>query len=76
MEAVLVGIASAGNEGLFVSSILSRPARQRGYFSPGAIGGLFARHQADSIPHYGDLLWRVPMLELWHRRHVDGATVG
>ncbi len=52
-------------------TLLSPRARQRGYFQAGAVETLFEWHRADSTPYYGELLWRVLMLELWQRRHVD-----
>jgi asparagine synthase (glutamine-hydrolysing) len=44
---------------------------QRGYFRRGALESLFAAHDRESAPFYGDILWSVLMLELWHRRHLD-----
>jgi asparagine synthase (glutamine-hydrolysing) len=58
-------------EALARDVLLSRAARQRGYFRPGAMEALFARHRADRTPYYGDLLWTVLMLEMWHRRHGE-----
>lgn len=52
-------------------TLLSTRALQRGYFRPGAVEKLFAAHAADTTPFYGDILWRVLMLELWHQRHLD-----
>jgi len=57
-------------------ALLSPRAGQRGYFRAGAVQDLFARHAADATPYFGDLLWRLLMLELWHRRHVDSAPGG
>jgi asparagine synthase (glutamine-hydrolysing) len=54
-------------------TLLSSRSLQRGYFRKGAIEQLFADHAADSTPYYGDILWTVLMLELWHRRHVDAS---
>jgi len=51
--------------------LLSSRARTRGYFSPHAIEQMLDRHDADDTPYYGDLLWSVFMLELWHRRHTE-----
>jgi asparagine synthase (glutamine-hydrolysing) len=52
----------------------SSRARQRGYFRTGAIDELFQLHAADTTPYYGDILWTLLMLELWHRRHLDGVA--
>ena len=63
-----------GFRALAGDTLLSARARQRGYFRPGAVEDLMARHAADDTPFYGDLLWNVLMLELWHRRHLDGVA--
>jgi len=52
-------------------TLLSPRAVQRGYFRPGALENLFALHATDSTPFYGDILWAILMLELWHRSHID-----
>jgi len=49
--------------------LLSARSRQRGYFAPGAVEEMFRLHEADRTPFYGDILWNVLMLELWHERH-------
>lgn len=46
-----------------------------GYFRPAALERLFALHESDSTPYYGDQLWTVLMLHLWHRRHVEGRAL-
>ena len=46
-----------------------------GYFRPAALERLFALHESDSTPYYGDQLWTVLMLHLWHRRHVEGRAI-
>ena len=51
--------------------LLSSRARQRGYFLPGAIESLLRQHAEETTSYYGEILWTVLMLELWHRRHVD-----
>ncbi len=52
----------------------SARAQQRGYFRRGFIDELFRRHEADDSTFYGDTLWTVLMLELWHRQVVDAAA--
>jgi asparagine synthase (glutamine-hydrolysing) len=54
-------------------TLLSPRADQRGFFRRGALERLFAQHDAETAPFYGDILWSVLMLELWHRRHVDSG---
>jgi len=53
--------------------LLSTRALQRGYFNTGAIERMLELHRRDTTSYYGDLLWGVLMLELWHRRHADQA---
>ena len=65
----------AGFRELARDTLRSSRTRQRGYFHPGAIETLLERHDGDSTPYYGDILWAVLMLELWHRRHLDPSKV-
>ena len=53
--------------------LLSTRSRQRGYFASGAVEELFRLHEADQTPFYGDILWNILMLELWHDRHGASA---
>jgi asparagine synthase (glutamine-hydrolysing) len=43
---------------------------QRGYFSRRFIENLMSKMELDSTPYYGELLFELLMLELWHRRHA------
>jgi asparagine synthase (glutamine-hydrolysing) len=52
-------------------TLLSARTEQRGYFQRGALERLFAQHDRETAPFYGDIIWSVLMLELWHRRHLD-----
>ena len=47
---------------------------QRGYFRRDFIEQLFRNMKHDDTPYFGDLLWVFLMLELWHRRHVEGNS--
>jgi len=47
---------------------------QRGYFRRDFIEQLFRNMKQDDTPYFGDLLWVFLMLELWHRRHVEGNS--
>ena len=49
---------------------------QRGYFQRVFVEQLMASMEQDNTPYYGDLLWVLLMLELWHRRHVEGQAEG
>ena len=46
------------------------------YFRRGGLEEMLRLHAADTTAFYGDLLWSVLMLELWHRRHVRGDSAG
>jgi len=52
-------------------TLLSERCCARGYFAPGALQWLFGLHDADRTPYYGDMLWNLLMLELWHQYHWD-----
>jgi asparagine synthase (glutamine-hydrolysing) len=56
-------------------TLLSPRARQRGYFQADAIQQLLQWHAADSTSFFGNILWTMLMLELWHRCHLDGDAV-
>lgn len=47
---------------------------QRGYFRRDFVEQLFKDLQRDDTPYFGDLLWVFLVLELWHRRHVEGSS--
>jgi asparagine synthase (glutamine-hydrolysing) len=55
-------------------TLLSSAAKGRGYFRAGVLEDLLARHDAEASPYYGDLLWRILMLELWQLRHAERAV--
>jgi asparagine synthase (glutamine-hydrolysing) len=52
-------------------TLLSARCLARGYFATGALESLFRHHAEDRTPFYGDLLWTLLMLELWHRQHGE-----
>jgi asparagine synthase (glutamine-hydrolysing) len=54
-------------------ALLGRHTRVRPYFAPGALDRLFELHATDATPFYGDLLWKILMLELWWGRHAVGS---
>jgi asparagine synthase (glutamine-hydrolysing) len=56
----------------FVADVLhDRRTRERGYFTPSVLEDLWSQHQGEQSSYYGDMMWPVLMLELWHREHVD-----
>jgi asparagine synthase (glutamine-hydrolysing) len=61
----------AGFRELLGDTLLSERCRNRGYFAVGALEDLVALHRKATSPYYGDILWTLLMLELWHRAHGD-----
>src|SRR5262249_6482175 len=55
----------SGFRDLARDTLLAPQARIRAYFAPGALANLFELHATDVTPFYGDLLWKILMLELW-----------
>lgn len=53
--------------------LLDSRTYQRGYFRRALVEQLFASLERDNTPYFGDLLWVFLMLELWHRRHMEGS---
>ena len=47
---------------------------QRGYFRKEFIEHLFGKMQQDDTPYFGDLIYVFLILELWHRKHVEGGA--
>jgi asparagine synthase (glutamine-hydrolysing) len=62
----------AGFVDLAHDALLGSDAHVTGYFRRGALEELLRLHASDTTAFYGDLLWSVLMLELWHRRHGRG----
>lgn len=61
--------AEANPEIRSLVAILDEPqTRQRGYFQPAFLANLRSLNHTHPA-YYGDMLWAVVMLELWHRRH-------
>ena len=54
-------------------ALQSARARQRGYFKPRFIDRLVAEHLSGRRDH-ASRLWPLLMLELWHRRYLDGSA--
>jgi asparagine synthase (glutamine-hydrolysing) len=50
-----------------------RRTRERGYLHAAVLDELWRQHQTERSSYYGDMLWPVLMLELWHREHADSA---
>jgi asparagine synthase (glutamine-hydrolysing) len=52
-------------------TLLSARTFERGYFRRQFIEDVFRKHEADDSAYYGDALWTLLTLELWHRQVVD-----
>jgi asparagine synthase (glutamine-hydrolysing) len=50
-------------------ALLSPQFAQRGYLRTAFVEQLFAWHREDRTNFFGDVLWVLLMLELWHRAH-------
>jgi asparagine synthase (glutamine-hydrolysing) len=51
-------------------TLLGSTAARRGYLNARFIEQLFAWHRDDHTNFYGDTVWLLLMLELWHQAHV------
>ncbi len=54
--------------------LLSRDCLERGYLERDFVASLLDRHR-QGVWDYSNELWLLLMLELWHKRHVDGQAV-
>jgi asparagine synthase (glutamine-hydrolysing) len=48
--------------------------RQRGYFRPAFFDEVIRRHREEDAKNYGELLWYLLTLELWHRAHLEAPV--
>jgi asparagine synthase (glutamine-hydrolysing) len=48
--------------------------RQRGYFRPSFFDQVMRLHREEDAKNYGEVIWYLVMLELWHRRHLERRT--
>ena len=53
--------------------LMSKRCRERGYLESGFLQTLLERHR-QGVWDYSNELWLLLMLELWHRRYVDGQA--
>jgi asparagine synthase (glutamine-hydrolysing) len=59
-----------------VKDVLNDPrTRQRGYFRPEFFDQVMRQHREEDAKNYGEILWYLVALELWHREHCE-AKVG
>jgi len=55
--------------------VLSDPrTRQRGYFRTEFYDQVVDLHRRDHAGYYGEVIWYLVALELWHRQHLDSAA--
>ena len=45
--------------------------RQRGYFRPQFLDRLMDLHRREHAAYYGEVIWYLVALELWHRQHLE-----
>ena len=58
-------------KGLMMDVLGDPRARQRGYFRPGFVENVLRLHREDHVGFYGEVVWYLLALELWHRNHGD-----
>ena len=57
----------------YVQSVLTDPSTERrGYFDPAAVRTLIDQHVSGQADHHS-ALWRLVVLEEWHRQFIDAA---
>jgi hypothetical protein len=57
-----------------VQDVLSDPQTlQRGYFRRGFLDKLIALHKSGNAGFYGEIVWYLVALELWHREYASVA---
>jgi asparagine synthase (glutamine-hydrolysing) len=55
-----------------VSEVLTDSrTRQRGYFRPAFLDHLLKLHRGKDAHFYGEIIWYLVALELWHRQHLE-----
>jgi asparagine synthase (glutamine-hydrolysing) len=57
-----------------VQDVLNDPrTRQRGYFRRGFLDNLLDLHRRGHASFYGEIVWYLVALELWHREHLEAS---
>jgi asparagine synthase (glutamine-hydrolysing) len=57
-------------EALMKDVLYDSQTRNRGYFQPEFLDRLAALHRGAHTGYYGEAMWHIVALELWHRRHL------
>ncbi|HTF25979.1 MAG TPA: asparagine synthase (glutamine-hydrolyzing) [Candidatus Limnocylindria bacterium] len=58
-------------ETLVADVLTDSRTRQRGYFRPAFLDHLLRLHRGKDAHFYGEILWYLVALELWHRQHLE-----
>jgi asparagine synthase (glutamine-hydrolysing) len=58
-------------EALVADVLTDSRTRQRGYFRPAFLDHLLHLHRGKDAHFYGEILWYLVALELWHRQHLE-----
>jgi asparagine synthase (glutamine-hydrolysing) len=58
-------------ETLVADVLTDSRTRQRGYFRPAFLDHLLQLHRGKDAHFYGEILWYLVALELWHRQHLE-----
>src|SRR5712692_1349274 len=58
-------------ESLVADVLTDSRTRQRGYFRPAFLDHLLQLHRGKDAHFYGEILWYLVALELWHRQHLE-----
>jgi len=58
-------------QSLIQDTLGDRRTRQRGYFRPSFFDRLAKLHREGHLAYYGEIVWHLVALELWHREHLE-----
>ena len=61
-------------ESLVSDVLMDSRTRQRGYFRPAFLDHLLKLHRGKDAHFYGEILWYLVALELWHRQHLERSV--
>jgi len=61
-------------ETLVADVLTDSRTRQRGYFRPAFLDHLLKLHRGKDAHFYGEILWYLVALELWHRQHLERSV--
>ena len=61
-------------EGMVKDVLNDSRTRQRGYFRPDFFDEVMRQHREVDAKNYGELIWYLLVLELWHRQHLEAKA--